>query len=221
MKTLDQFFPHVLPYVYVPSKPIVRDAIRDACIELCRRTQIWREDLAAIDVVQNHYTYNLTPSAGRIFTTISVLYDSIPVHPSGEDHLDNISPSWRRYRSVTYRYNLSFLNDQATLELTWPPTADITGGIEVRVALQPLPDDTQVPDTLYTDHKDVVADGSLAKLLGMQAEKWYDPVKANQHNRSFGDGLAKMAGEAQRSHTSRPQQVKMRPLYRGRERRWW
>ena len=225
---IEDFRIHVAPYCPRAGLQLIDQAIWNAAVELSEKSLTLREDLTPIDIVTDQYDYTLTPSDSntRIVTVISALYDTIPIHPSGEEHLDNISPSWRRYRSITYRYYLE-QGTTTTIKLTWPPTADVTGGLEVRVALKPTPvpsgsgSSYTLPDELYHEHVLTIAAGALSGLLNMPKESWHNKARAKEYELKWANGLANAASEAQRSHTRRPQQVKMRPAFRGRVRRWW
>lgn len=223
---ITDFRTHVAPYAVNAGLQLIDQAIWDTLVMLCEKTLTWREDLTPIAIVKDQYDYTLTPVTAntRIITAISVLYDSIPVHPSGEEHLDNISPSWRRYRSITYRYYLE-QGTSTVLKLTWPPTADLADGLEVRVAIKPEPDPSgspvSIPDEIYYEYYSTIAAGALSRVLNMPKERWYNRARAKDYELEWANGLANAASEAQRSHTRRPQQVKMRPAFRGRVRRWW
>lgn len=157
-----------------PDTNLVLDALRSAWREFLIESEVWREDLAAIDAVQDQATYTLTPSAGVINRIIKVNIDDskVDTDPKG--------------------YYLAGSNT-LTFEEDYVPSEDGTGNIKVEVALEPDVNGTDGPAWVMNRWSEGIVAGAQARLFKMKGRQWYDPAlyleKKAEFDAAMGDGV--------------------------------
>lgn len=209
MSSIDDFLPYLQPGLRRAPYPALAQALRSAMIEFCERSGLMRQTLDPIDVVEGTASYDLPePTDHNIVTPVSVLYDSVPVHPTSESKADFIAPSWRT-NELLYRYRME---GRTTVKLLWSPDQDITGGLIVRVSLRPTRDADALDDALYRDWAEVLAAGAAARLREMPGEPWSNPNAAVIDARKFGGGVAAARVRAEASDTAQPLRMQGRPF---------
>ena len=180
-------------------------ALREAAIELCERSRIWRYTPTAIDSVASQSTYPLTPPSGsEVSDVLWASYNSqVPnLSPASHADLDVLFPEgWRAEEGdVQYFY---VTNDQE-LRLVKIPSEGVTGGIELEIALIPAFDATTLPDFLFANWRNEIAMGARAKLQMQKAKPWSDSAGARDAMRDFNAAIGEATYTADRSNTTAP-----------------
>lgn len=217
----DQLLPEILPDVPGCADPIAIRAIRNAVVEFCERTALYRSTLAAIDVVADTAEYALAAPAGYAVVDVRrATLDGYPLTFKSQDQLDREwnedargmalylyhrkvgegldAKSWQT--AVSDRPQTYFMTNPSTIRLVGIPTTAITGGLLVTVALKPTPAATQIVDWLYNDYYRTLAYGALAELLKLPKKPWTDMALASHYHRLFNEGIEKAHGESLRDH---------------------
>lgn len=144
----------------------VKDVIRD----ICERTDIWQEELDAIDVTADTASYTLSvPYDAVIRSVVSVTLDDIELDAS--------------------QYTISDLRT-LVLEDSVTPTADSTGALVVVVALLPTANSLDFPEWFIERYRDTIIAGVTTRLKGMANRPWSDPQGAYDALRRYNDGKA-------------------------------
>jgi len=155
-----------------PGTNLVMDALRSAWRKLLFESEVWREDLAAFDAVEDQSTYTLTPSAGEIKRIIKVEFNDSEVYEGG--------------------YYLDGTNT-LTFEEEYIPTEDLTDGIKVEVALNPEVDAVDGPAWILNRFSDGIVAGAKMELYGQLSRPWYDPsmyvVTRSEFQTAIGDAV--------------------------------
>ena len=207
--TWDEFSREVLPAVPGCPPSVAENAIRQAVIDLCNKARVWREDLTAINIVANTAEYTLTPPAGtRIIAPVNVRYNGESIDPEEEGDMDYEYFDWRELPAGTPTKYLIMAPE--TLTLNKKPIANITGGLEVRVAVKPTVDATGCDDLLRDDWLDVVADGAKASLMMIPNKAWTNYELAMALKKEFRKGIARARIRMIQGRTNKP--VRARPL---------
>jgi len=210
----------IMPDIPNAPYPAMLDAVRDACIEFCKKTWIWTYELARISIVANTQYYTLTiPVAtyGEIIAADEVKYKQdgldddqfVTLTPlSIEDKERSYGASWAFQTSPTP--SEFWLDNDKVLWLHRIPTVASDEGLLVKVILKPTKDCTTVPNFLWNDHDDTIAAGAKADLLSKRGMSWYDPQLSSAFSLQFSNGcnnakLIKAVG-----YTKKPLRVKMR-----------
>lgn len=161
------------------------NAVRNAAIELCEKSRIWRETLAPIDVVQGEDQYQLTSANTQALVNdpVHVAYDGRPLSGKTEEELDRIDRSWRTADENPPQCYL--LGSGAVLWLNRKPDLAITGGLVVRVSLKPAPGSDGADDFIYNDWHEAIAHGAKRRLMEIPEKKWTNLALARFHGQKF------------------------------------
>jgi len=200
---------HVAPEVPGCPHSIIENAIRDAAIQFCGESLIWREDLTAIDTVVSQDEYALVlPTDTRFVLAVHVQYDGVTIDPRSEEKEDYLNDGWRNADDgVPSYYHVPKPN---TIKFNVPSIAVIVGGIKVRAAVKPARDAAGGDDLLYHDWVEILAHGAKARLKSMKAKDWSDARGAVYCDRQFNAGIQHAKSRARRGHTNAKSRVKLR-----------
>ena len=191
MATLDTFFPGVLPDV--PGCPVstARYHIRKAVIDFCKESGIWRQDLDAIDLVDEQAAYPLPPVTGVQFRQVESVTPIIgsstrsPLIHKTKRQLAIEYPGWPQWRSnVPLYYSTDVMAGQVVLTPVpagmWEPSSIIVG-----VSMVPAEDAGAVPDFIAAQWRDAIEVGAKARILAMRGHPWSDPQTAAMLQHEF------------------------------------
>jgi len=211
----------VTPYVPNLAYPAFITAVRDAAVEFCEKTEIWRETLDRIDVVADEGSVDLAvPGAlgGEIVGIGAVKYKE---SGADDDQFRTLNPyskiqenlasygSWE-FQTSTQPNGYYLGEDKTTLYFYKIPTVASALGLLVEVILKPTKTCATLPDLLWDNWDQAIADGAKGILLGQNAQPWFNPQLSGAWTGAF---MAKI-GEGKRvryhGYNARPSQVRMR-----------
>ena len=135
------------PYIY-PVLPELSDMefiayTRRACIEFCRRSFVWQQDLPAMDINASQNVYTLPiPASSELTRIMRVMIDEEEYAPVNESN------------GISFGYAPFYVSRIETreMQLVKFPQSNSKDGLEIRVALQPAQMAMEVPDILYTHY---------------------------------------------------------------------
>lgn len=185
---LESWFPEVVPAAPLCPDSIITRHLADTCRDFCSRTMLWTEDLTAIDVVEDQPEYQMTHATAEIVGADRVTYDDKIIDAVAEAALDRDSTidgfaEWRTKTTDTpTRY---FVTIDKKVRLVYIPDADLTSGLLVRAILQPLITATSIPDFIWENFKDMVADGAKMRILSMVSMPWTDLALAGAFSQNY------------------------------------
>ena len=191
---LSEMYGYTMPELPGCSKIQQLRNIVEAIREWCERTQAWEQALDAMDIVDGKSEYQMD-------SPIPDTEVICPVHRPSDDigvHLDE------RLLSPGVEYTIPVDKDVIILETE--PVADITDGLTVTVALQPILSasaDVEVPDRLFSDWHDVWAKGAMSRLMLMPDEDWSNEKKGVMYHNIFWDGIRLGIAQRTRGRTNR------------------
>lgn len=183
--TWDKFYDEVAPETPGAALPIVQNAIRNAAIEFCEKSWIWRVEIEPLTVVANTTDYELElPENGMRIVSIRYLKkDNAPFTPvSSEVFLLNGGD----YYSKT--------PDSITIRDTTAGSV-ITG----MVIVAPTYAATGVDDSIYQRHRNHIAAGAKARLFSMTNVPWADQPKSVEMKYQFDADCGSARAAADRS----------------------
>jgi len=211
----ERYIPDVLSEVDNCPEIVVVEKIRDAVIDLCQATTVWRTELLPFVVSINVAEYPLIFDTGQqlsmvnYVTLIDANGNQLDLVDTSEDHLD-AQYRLQGWRTMTGAPAFFYMSNPETLRLVKIPEAAYTA--YVGVVLKPTPDSYEAPDFIYNQYHDKVAQGAISKLLDMKGRPWYDPNKALLEKQKFYDSIQTIRNAATRSHTRAQRSVAMRPM---------
>ena len=180
--TLESFFPWVLPWVPGCPDPLADQAIRDACIDFCTRTDLVTR-IQPMDITATQQDYIVVPPTDMDFTrVISVWWQGkklLPLPPTLVDSdvaLRGVAignavpqtgdPKWFFQKTPT---DLGF-------SLYPIPDTTLVGGLTVKVSFQPSNTAATVESILWENYSNDIACGALATLMGMPGQQFTSPL---------------------------------------------
>ena len=175
MKDIELLLPRVLEKAAACPEPTAIRHLRDACIEFCRRTRVWRESdtfelsddddeaLAPYERTQIYEISNAAFIAPADPEDDEDATEDTPLDPVTMDWLDKERPNWRTEEGQP-RY----------ITQTGPNTVRIVpkaaGSLRLELILLPAIDADQVPDILIDNYSREIADGAIGSVLLLPAE---------------------------------------------------
>lgn len=208
------FFPEVIPYALDVPEPQAIFAIRNACIDFCERTTMWREKFTA-DIVAGQPTYFVaTPLDSRRASLITVWVDGRTYEPTGTDWLAaKYGFDYRSFDGLLGYYSEG-LNGE--IELAGLPQLDLPAGLRGVQALVPTRDSDEVGlDYVYERWIETIAAGALARLMTTAGQPYYNPQAAMMYAAKFSAGTNKAKAEVDGGNGRGRQRIQMRPFARG------
>lgn len=183
MRAWSEFIPNVMPFVPGCPEFEVENRLRNAAIEFCERSRIWRaRDVTLVTTtVAGQSAYNVTGlpvHAGLCHLFVawkgSNERDEVPVLIEGE--ADDIEPT--AAPSDTFGV---MLTSRSTLRLLPAPASP---GLVVRGSVAYCPTDNAdgVPNALFVEWREAIEKRAIAELMLQQGKPW-----------SSGDAMGHMA----------------------------
>lgn len=213
MIAITSWLPDVLPSLPGCPEPSVIRAIRDAAIEFCNRSLIWRHEMEPIPVVKGIGDYELdVPRDANIAGFIRVRHsDRVrPLELRTSDELDDMSPGWR----TAYGTPQFFVqHGKYGILLDRLPAETKRNVLSATIALKPSSAATTLPDVLYTDWKDQITDGARERLMVDVNRQWSDPARAEQSRMNFRAGIERAELKARLGSGARDLSVRKRRVF--------
>lgn len=172
MITAADFLPYILPYADGLPEFVGQDAIVGTIQDFYRQTKEKEVELPAIDLVAGQGVYTLTVANAHVFDITSAVSQSRLLTPSDPANLvGEIGGDWRQRSGTPTFFYMPGL-DQIRLVAT--PDADFQGGLFVVCATYPAHTAASFDDVLLEEHRDLIVNGALSRLLTQQDQKWTD-----------------------------------------------
>lgn len=189
MKYTD-FLLDVVPHLAAdPSEPVTVNAIKNAAIEFCKKSWVWREYADPVSTKANVAAYDLEPqSSADIAAVVSARLNGFALTASRQDELDEQLPDWQTKPGTPKKYT-----QVDTTQILLAPMPDVASpkGLILSFALQPLRSADELPDWIATQYWEGIAMGAVAKLMLMTGKPWSDPKtgldKRNQFENAIGE----------------------------------
>lgn len=177
------FYDEVLPEVPGCLQAVALNAIRNACIEFCQKTDVYLYDHPAINAVISTPTYAFAPPTGTLVSKVlQAFYNGRELIPKTPDELKEIygvyqSLDWRS-RTGTPKYITQ--DDEQNVRLVPMPDASLAGGIKLRVSLKPTRASTTVVDRIFEEYVEAIKNGALYRLKISKGKPYTDEAGAEQ-----------------------------------------
>jgi hypothetical protein len=206
MKDLELILPRVMEKAAACPEPTALRHIRDAAIEFCRRTRVWREQdtfdvgiegCEGLAPYQGTQIYEISHAA---FTNDDI--GDRPLEAVTMDWLDKERPRWREEEG-TPRYITQ--SNPNTVRVT--PKAE--GSLRLELILLPAIDADQLPDILVDTYPREIADGALGTVLLLPAD-WANPGLAAAHAQAFDGHLGRFGNRVSRGQQRASRRIKAR-----------
>lgn len=180
----DEFLPEVLPYVHDCAYPVAINAVRNACIEFCDKTDYVTYTHDPISVVAGTASYNLVLPAGtEVARILSGWYDGLRMAPKGEEDMRLQFPlDWR---TMTGRPQYFTHAIPSTVIVVPAPQTDATDALKFIIALRPSRASTTIDDVIYSRFAEQIGWGARSRLYETPNQPYYDPQSAALYRARF------------------------------------
>lgn len=172
--------------------PLIEQKLRDAAIEMCRDTWVWQHTLPARSVVAGRAEHTVSPpdSGSRIVSVLWMRHNGELVTPASAAELNRVSLKWHEQKG---KQATRFVpSSPTTFRLAPIPTESAARGLtDIRVALMPVHDATELPDILVDEFREAVVSGALYRLLRMPGRDWTQGDLAAVHLETFNEGMSR------------------------------
>lgn len=186
MTDIEEFLPKVLPFAPGCPEPVALEHIRNAAMEFCEETKLWRFD-DSFDV-GNDPNVVCTPSGAVIHEIERCDFNGKKLDPAGIGWLDEHHPDWRsddfRLDGVP-RYFTQIRPDTVRV------VPNQNGRLKVWLRLKPSEDAEQLPDFIATQHRNLIGWGALAGILMLPNQTFTDPNRATYFQAKFDQALGR------------------------------
>lgn len=216
MVAYDAFLPRVLIDAYGCPEIVATQAIRDAVIEFCSRSNFIQRDHDPITVVTGISDYDLEPPAGQLVVKIlKCWFKMTELSPIAPDFVD--SPAFYNSsipdNAPSIATPLSFTQkDERTFSI-YPSSKDtVANGLTLRISLKPTRASTTCEDSIFEDYAETIAHGALARLLVSPGKAYMNVAAAGMHGAAFNTGINDARQRASRGHVRSGMQVRMRKI---------
>lgn len=214
---LETFEPLILPRARRVPHALLDQAIRNVLREFCQWTRAWQYVPTAqtISDATASYTLQLPGSYAEPVAVEWASVDGSPSIPKPVEWLDEHIPTWRTRVADDFSY-FTQLTPQTMVFAAVPDNAGTSGGFRYRLSLKPTIGATQTDDSMFNDWGEVVADGVVAKLLGMEGETWTNLAAAKTAANEYRIGKTKARIRAQKSFANADQNWGAKYTFAGR-----
>ena len=188
-----------------PSDLVVENAIKNAAIELCRNSWVWREYASATTVTANEPRIDIElPAGSDLVTVLTVTLDGLLLDPESGDRLDTLYPRWATDTGAPKRYTQT---DMSSLILSPVPDANYPDALVIYYAVAPKRSATSLPDWIANDFWEDIVNGSLARLMMMSNRPWTDLDNGGMRRRQFDAAIGLARDSALRALGRAPTRV--------------
>ena len=166
MPALDTFLPLVRGPLPGCPEAVLKDALRDACIEFCQRTRLLVEDVT-VDVVAGERLVTLYPDSDSFWEVTQVRRGTTPLLAVNRRECE--LNGWDRDTGAPRYYYL-----EGDRQLALGPIPDAAETLIATVTLRPKSTATRVADVLWDDYREPLAAGARAWVRRHYGE-WSSP----------------------------------------------
>lgn len=171
MTDFDVFLPSIMPFAPGCAEPVAVHNIRLAAQEFCERTRLWREsDQFAVSAATCEFV--CVPDGAELYEIESAMFGTQQLDAKSIKDLDRDVPGWRTEGDSQPRWITQLSMDTVRLV----PAG--TGTVTLHTTLRPADDAEQLPDFLAKHHRQVIAEGALARILLLPGQSFTDAQMA-------------------------------------------
>lgn len=212
MAQLSDFYIYVMPRVEGCPTGLVKHAVRDAIIEFCERTSMWKHAFPVIDIVagQDHYTFTV-PVDTNINSPTYVGINGSQLLPTNEEDLDGSIADWRN--ATSSQPSMYYMDYDGSMYVVPTPVNNMVGGLKIEASLKPSVGAESLPDWLYNNWAEVISHGALMRLHSMVGKVWADTQMVAMHRSKFKEGITRAKSKTMKSFAKQGKSVQPRSFW--------
>lgn len=189
-----------------PTLTLVKNAIRNAAIEFCDRTWVYRVAHDPLAVEANVPDYELEPpTKTALVKVLRAWYDKKEIYPKTQDELAQLFSHWP---SITGTPLYFTQRSPDVLLLVPTPAASLQDALTAEIAIKPTRASTGISTDLFEKYLEEIAYGAKARLFAMSRKPWSDVTLAAYNRGMFDECVGKAKVQAVKGHTRARLRVK-------------
>lgn len=171
-KSFAQFVPEIAIHVSECPSILIELAVRQAAIDFCHASRIYRTTVSDMDTVAGERDYGLVlPPDTTIVALEWLTLDGGDLEVASSRLLSKSDVG-----TPTHGYATG-----ALLHLSPTPLHSVVGVVSAEVSVKPTHAATELPDEVVNDYNQAIIDGALARLLRIPGKAWTDPNAAGDY----------------------------------------
>jgi hypothetical protein len=178
------FYPYLIPLVPHVADPVAEQAIRDACIEFCKESLIWQEQMDPISSAKGEGAYELdVPTNTNLTHVIDLYYKEARLKKKSVSEIAaKYSRDWMLHEGAPVVFTMLNPNE---VTLVPKPDVSVANALTGLLAFTPTRKSTTVIDYVYEDYAEEIARGAAAKLMLIPNQQWSDQKTALGYRKQF------------------------------------
>jgi hypothetical protein len=174
----ESFFRHVQPHLPGCPEVVIENHLRDAAIDFCERSEVWRYSTAEEFTVAGVSDYFVgTPSGAILENVVSLHVDGFLVAQSSELYARH-NPTVPQGSPRSF----SLFEDR---QVRFFPTPDKAYPFAATVVLKPKLSASGVENFIFETHGKTIACGAIASLAVIPGKEWTNPELASYYQNKF------------------------------------
>jgi len=206
------FYPYLIPLVPHVADPVAEQAIRDTCIEFCKESLIWQEQMDPISSTQGEGVYELdVPTGANLAHIIDLYYNQSRLWKKSVSEIaSKYSRDWMLRVGTPTVYTM--LNPNEVTLVPKPDTAmqDALTGL---LAFTPLRKSTGIVDYVYEEYAEEIARGAASRLMTIPNQQWTEPKAALMYRKQFMSDCANARAHVNQGQVRAPISVHLRRIW--------
>lgn len=201
MKLWSDFYDYLAPDL--PGCPLLAldFALRQSAIAFCEQSQAWSYQHPDIPVVVDTAQYSFAPPSEALVHAVNyAAFNDAEIDVNvkqGDMHIRD----WRNQQG-TPKFVLG-----GPEFLTLVPTPDVAGTLKLIVILKPDTDATGIDDDIFSQYREPIIHGALAKLMLSPRKPYTNPQLAAYHSQQSTIKTGAAGTKAARNYTRAPLQT--------------
>ncbi|MFA5187348.1 MAG: hypothetical protein WC551_12790 [Patescibacteria group bacterium] len=199
-------YPYLTPELPGCPNPVILQALQKAGRVFCLDTEVWREQLAPINLVDEQVRYVINPSWEAEVKRIRDLRINTAEGISNGDKGDPVSAALFDFYPAGGKTELgvSFSDNTVILDDSLEPAENVTGGLEVSIILVPYLNSDNIDPVFLNSWVEAIIGRAMSDLMSMTGKKWMNPGRAGyyevQYQKARGRAkIEKIRGNTQKS----------------------
>lgn len=181
------FEPLVLSEVPMCPRTMVTKAVRDAAIEFCERSYVWKDTQEYPVGLDAEYDFEGDSEAIVHRVDAAKIVDGADLDIESPERCDELYPTWRA-GALTGQPSVLTQTSPRSFILVPAPNADMI--LTLSVSLKPSKTSGYTEAWLHEEYEEAIAAGALARLLSMTNKTWTNPSAAATFAAVFKDRVA-------------------------------
>lgn len=195
-------------------RPTIEQYVRDACIEVCEKTLVWRYEQPLIRLTPGVYEYEYeTPENSEIAAVIHATVNGEKITPLTQEQVHAQYPDWPS-TDANKRSDPRHISQFDPDHFVVVPVPDASKAYDVKmfVALKPTPDSRSMDKTAFDECEQLIIHGALQHLLVLPGKSWSDRELATYHAKQFAYKTAARRAKANLGVARASMSVQMTPF---------